>query len=273
MNDKKSTSIFSERGDGSSAVIEENWRKEASRRRKFMIRIAVPVVLVLLAAWLIPAKKFQFFPFEIDYKAIREANEAKAKAEHMKGRPVKKEGNPDAKMHMNIVLYPGNDTPYSWSIVLNEVLDTRPSEIYIETSETHRSNDPELKKLFDDTSSEGFVINGKHVFTFTSFRGVTKTVDSISKNAKDVLDVDLAYILNDEYKRIYGTDKDLYDAKSITEAAKSDVLKKQNGPEHVVMDEKELSEEDKIDGAGIIVLPGLEFEADKKDQNNAEGAK
>lgn len=266
MDDKRSGSLFDD-GDVRHSVdtVEERWKNESLRRRRLAIKFGLPIVVVLLAAWLIPARICRFFPFEKSMEEEKAEFEAMQKEAEAKATPYKsKRGNPDAKMKMYIVLYPRDELSLGCSDVLEKALDNRPSELYVETWDIDKVEDEELKKLFKNDSNAGFIINGKHNFTFTNFRGIEKTYDSITKNPHDLLDVDFAYILNMEYKRIYNTDKDIYDLTKLTNAAMSDVLKKKNGPEKVITDESELTEEDKEDGSGSILLPSFQMQLKDK---------
>ena len=266
MDDKNSDSLF-DSGDVRHSVdtVEERWRNESHRRRRLAIRVGLPIVVVLLTAWLIPAKICRFFPFEksveeekAEFEAMREAAEAN------KPPYIRKEGNEDAKMKNSIVLLQRDDISMGWGDVINKALDTRPSELYLEVWEIDKLQDQTLIDLFKKDSMVGFVINGKHNFTFTNFRGQVKTYESINKDPHSLKDVDFAYILNSEYKRIYNTDKDIYDLTKLTEAATGDLIKKKTGPETVVTDESELTEEDKEDGSGSIVLPSFQFQLEDK---------
>ncbi len=266
MDDKKSGSLF----DGNDVrhsveTVEARWRDESTRRRKLALRYGVPIIVVLLAAWLIPARICRFFPFEKSMEEEKaEFEAAMKKAEESKTPYKSKHGNSDAKMKIYFVLYPKDDISLGWSDVLNHCLENRPSEFYYEVWEVDKLEDEKLIKLFKNESKVGFLINDEHVFTYTNFRGIEKTFDSIGKDMHQLLDVDLAYIINKEYKRIYNSDKDIYDLSKLTEAALGDVERRKNGPEAVVTDESELTEEEKEDGSGSIVLPG--FQMDLKDK-------
>jgi len=261
MEDKKSGSLFDD-GDVRHSVdtVEERWRNESLRRRRLAIKFGLPIVVVFLAVWLIPARICRFFPFEKSIEEERAEFEAAQKRAEERATPYKsKRGNPDAKMKLVIVLYPRDDLSLGWSDVIDKAFDNRPSELYLETWEIDKLEDEELKNLFKKDSNAGFIINGKHTFTYTNFRGIEKTYESINKNMHELLDVDFAYILNMEYKKIYNTDKDIYDLTNLTNAAKSDLMKKKNGPEKVITDESELTEEDKEDGSGSILLPSFQM--------------
>ncbi|MBQ7649414.1 MAG: hypothetical protein IJS15_00560 [Victivallales bacterium] len=266
MDEKKSGSLFDDKDIRHSVdTVEERWRNESNRRRRLAMKYGLPIVIVLLAAWLIPAKICRFFPFEKSYEEEKAEFEAmQKKAEENKTPYKSKRGNPDAKMKMYIVLYPRDELSLGCDDVIDKVLGNRPSEFYVEEWEIDKLEDEELKKLFKEDSKVGFVINGKHNFTYTNFLGVEKTYDSVNKDPHKLLDVELAFILNDEYKKIYNTDKDIYDLSKLVAAAKSDVEKKKNGPEIVVTDESELTEEDKAEGSGSIVLPGFQMEIKNK---------
>ena len=266
MDDRKSSSLF-DGGDVRHSVdtVEERWRNESRRRRKLMMSFGIPIVAVLLAAWLIPAKICRFFPFE------KSAEEEKAEYEAMmkkseEGKPpyIMKSGNEDAKMKVYVVLYPRGELPLGWDNSIREILDTRPSEFYIEVWEIDKLVDPELIRIFKEPSNIGFLINGKHNFTYKNFRGFEKTYDSVNKDATMLKDVDFAYILNSEYKKIYNTEKDIYDMSKLTEAAMGDFLKKKNGPEIVITDESELTEEDKDESSGSILLPSFQMQLKDK---------
>ena len=265
MDERKSGSLFDDNDIRHSVdTVEERWKNESLRRRKLAIKYGLPIVIVLLAAWLIPAKICRFFPFEKSIEEEKAEFEAMQKKSEESKTPYRsKRGNPDAKMKMYIVLYPRDELSLGLDDVIDKALSNRPSELYIETWEIDKLQDEELIKLFKENSMAGFVINGKHNFTYTNFRGIEKTYDSVNKNPHNLLDVELAYILNAEYKRIYNTDKDIYDLSKLVAAAKSDVEKKKNGPEKVITDESELTEEDKEDGSGSIVLPGFQMQLNK----------
>ena len=266
MDDRKSGSLFND-GDVRHSVdtVEERWKNESLRRRRLAIKFGLPAVIVLLAAWLIPARICRFFPFEKSYEEEKAEFEAMQKKAEESATPYKsKRGNPDAKMKLYFVLYPRDEISLGCDDVIQKALDNRPSELYLEVWEIDKVESEELKNLFQKDSNAGFVINGKHNFTYTSFRGIEKTYDSVTKNPHDLLDVDFAYILNTEYKRIYNTDKDIYDLTNLTNAAKSDLMKKKNGPEKVITDESELTEEDKEDDSGSILLPSFQLQLKDK---------
>ena len=266
MDDRKTGSHF-DSGDVRHSVdtVEERWRNESQRRRRLAIRFGLPIVVVLLAAWLIPAKIYRFFPFEKSIEEEQAEFEAMQKEAEAKKTPyVRKEGNEDAKMKICIVLWPRDEVAMGWSEVLNKAFDNRPSELFMEVWELDKLQNPEWIKLFKEKSNVGFVINGKHNFTYTNFRGQVKTYESVNNEPWALKDVDFAYILNSEYKRIYNTENDIYDLTHLTEAAMGDLMKKKNGPETVVTDESELTEEDKEDGSGSIVLPSFQLQLNDK---------
>ena len=218
MDDKRSGSLF-DGGDVRHSVdtVEERWKNESLRRRRLAIKFGLPIVVVLLAAWLVPARICRFFPFEKSFEEEKAEFEAAQKKAEEKATPyISKKGNPDAKMKVVFVVYPRDELSLGCSDVVDKALDNRPSELYVEMWEIDKLEDEGLKSLFQKESCAGFVINGKHNFTYVNFRGIEKTYDSVNKEPHDLLDVDLAYILNTEYKKIYNTDKEIYDLTNLT---------------------------------------------------------
>ena len=191
-NQNKPQSLF---GDNdirhSLETVNERWEREKSRRIRLATKIALPIALVLLAAWLITAKIFTYFPFYPVYIIEEEEEtETPAKAEENKApAPVEKMGNEEAqvKLYVGIPKDPGK-IPDTFLAILHEATDTKPSQIYVEVWK--EENAPYwLRDAFHSGMKMALTI------------GSTEPMEPVDTDSK------LINLINDQYSMTYKDDR------------------------------------------------------------------
>jgi len=224
MAEKKNTSLFDDDIRHDVNAVSTLWQMEQRRRRILMTKIFVPIFVVVTCAVLIITKALGVFPFRSnaeyeEYMAkVKEREEATEKIKDAGASNIL--GYVGAKFHIKLIAFEDRSgIPSQMNHFLYSLSDMNPSTLCIELWTVNKASEEE-KALFADGVAYAVLINGQHDFTVDLGDGKTAQINTVFK-ADSMPDMKVfCALLNQEFRRIAESDRDIADYNAYEEEQK-----------------------------------------------------
>ena len=243
MAEKKNTSLFDDDIRHDVNAVSTLWQLEQRRRRILMTKIFVPIFVVVICAVLIITKALGVFPFRSnaeyeEYMAkVKEREEATEKIKEAGASSIL--GYVGAKFHIKLITFEERSgVPEQMNHFIYSMSDMNPSALCLEWWTVDRASEEE-KALFADGVAYVISIDGRHDFTVDMGDGKTSRINTVFKaGAMPDMKVFCA-LLNQEFRRISESDRDIADYKTFEEEQKEAEARKKQYEERKAEQEAE----------------------------------
>jgi len=208
QSQRSSDSLFAERDVTHSVeAVKLCWEMEKARRRRLLLRVVLPIMLVVMgvAVYMLTRSEFgkQLFSGHSHSGGCCGSDGPMAEnAADYKG-PGRFEGYEGAKIKI-LAIIPGGTPRYGdFTRVLLDAIDNKPSEFHVQLIDLFDLNEESAKELVGAYCT-AIVINDQREFTVPDGDGGTRAVTFMENVNQDLSAQDLVTVLNQLHAEHYG---------------------------------------------------------------------